>query len=242
MARNVPYRFATVLGIGAVNVNASASARIGSPAGMNQFIPFAVHHPTMSGLTPGDSLTLHYNSEDQTKGNSLAVSFPGDAGADDFRKSIVNGSPTVFCVAGQEYDGCPSTLETEPGVMNGPIQQGFNDLKKLTSAQCDTFDEVFVQDASDPGKYTFSPRCNPFPPYSVTDSKQVVIVPIIPELCAGRCQVQILRFSLFFVEGVKCGTACQVDGRYAEVSFDWSGVKLGPYNDEAGFKFTRLVE
>jgi hypothetical protein len=73
----------------------------------------------------------------------------------------------------------------------------------------------------------------------------VVIVPVIQGLCAGRCDVQIVRFALFFVNGVDCsggqGT-CDITGQYAEAAFNVASLELGPYNGDAPLTFVRLIE
>ena len=245
VSRAVAYRLAPALGMEGDTVPAAAKARVGSPAGMDRFIPFAVENSVLSGLSPGDSAIIKYDSQDQTQGNSLALAFPGNVGASDFRDSIYYGSDQVFCVVGSEYPGCTSTISTEPGAMVGPTQQGVRNLIQDTSTSCDQFSEVFYQDAANPGKMLINPACNPFPPHNVATSKRVVILPVISGLCGGRCDVQIVRFALFFVEGVHCtggAGSCQVTGRYAEAAFDPGHLTMAPYNGDAALKFVRLVE
>ncbi len=243
--RSVDHEFANVLGFDTFQVSAQAKARVGSPAGMNHFVPLAALDSTLKALNPGDAVTLKYDSQTQTNGNSLALSFPGTTGASDFRSAIYNGSVETFCVKGQEYPGCTSTISTEPGSMVGPTQQAINDLLKATSAQCDTFGEVFSSDPSNPSSMLIAPACNPFPPYNVATSKQLIIIPVIDSLCNGRCDVHIIRFAMMFVNAVHCnggkGT-CQVTGQYATASFDPSFAQLGRYNGDAALKFARLVE
>jgi len=243
--RDVPYQFASALGLTTATVSADASARVGSPAGLDRFIPFAVEETTLSGLNPGDSAVIKYNSQDQAQGNSLALAFPGSSGASDFRDAIYNGSMQSYCVVGQEYAGCTSTISTEPGAMIGPTQQGIRDLLQDTSTACDMFEEVFTSDPNNPANILISPTCNPFPPYNVATSKRVVIVPVIQGLCNGRCDVQIVRFALFFVGGVQCTggqSSCKITGQYAEAAFNVSELKLGPYSGDAAFSFVRLTE
>ncbi|TMC00164.1 MAG: hypothetical protein E6J42_01585 [Chloroflexi bacterium] len=115
VSRHVPYYFSALLGIKGGNVPATGRARVGSPAGMNRFVPLAVQQTTFAGLSPGAAATLKYDSQDATKGNSLALAFPGSSGANDFRHDIYNGSTQTLCVSGQEYPGCSSTTSTEPG-------------------------------------------------------------------------------------------------------------------------------
>jgi len=245
VTRDVPYRFSRPLGVMGATMAADASARVGSPAGLDRFLPFSVEDSVLSGLNPGDPAIIKYDSQDQSQGNSLALSFPDSSGASDFRHAIYYGSEQTYCVAGQEYPGCSSTISTEPGAMVGPTMQGIRDLLQDTSAACDSFEEVFAPDASNPSNMLISPACNPFPPYNVADSKRVVILPVIDGLCNGRCDVQIVRFALFFVTGVQCTggqSSCEITGQYAEAAFDTGTLKLGPYSGDAALKFVRLVE
>ncbi len=245
VARDVRYRFGTVLGLISTNVPASASARVGSPAGVNRFIPLAVQKSTFLGLKPGDAATLKYDSQDATHGNSLALAFPGSSGANDFRNNIYYGSTQTLCSQGQEYDGCSSSTPTEPGGMTGPTRQAIDDMLRDTSTSCDTYGEVFKTDASNPSIITINPACDPFPPHNVTTSKRIVIIPVIDQLCSGRCDVHIVRFALFFLGGVHCnggqGT-CDVSGQYAQASLDPGAFYLGAYDGNAGMKFARLVQ
>ncbi len=245
LGRDVKYRFANVLGLSGATVSAAAAARTGSPAGLDRFIPFAVENQTLSGLNPGDAATIKYDSQTQTNGNSLALAFPGSSGGADFRDGIYNGSAQAFCVVGHEYPGCASTISTEPGAMVGPTQQGIRDLLNATSTACDDFSEVFQADPANPSNMFITQACNPFPPYSVANSKRVIIIPVINGLCGGRCDVQIVRFALFFVDGVHCNGgqgSCQVTGQYAEAAFDAGHLHMAPYNGDAAFTLVRLVE
>jgi len=244
VSRHVPYYFSALLGIKGGNVPATGRARVGSPAGMNRFVPLAVQQTTFAGLSPGAAATLKYDSHDATKGNSLALAFPGSSGANDFRHDIYNGSTQTLCVSGQEYPGCSSTTSTEPGGMTGPTKQGIDDLVRDTSAACDTYAEVFKPDPGNTANVSINASCNPFPPNNVTTSKRIIIIPVIDQLCSGRCDVRIVRFALFFVDGIHCnggqGT-CDVTGYYAKTAFDSGNMTLGKFDGDSGFKFARLV-
>lgn len=245
VTREVQSFFVRVLGGNSLEASASASARVGSPAGMDRFVPLAALDATLSGLAPGDPVTLKYDSQTQTNGNTLALAFPGSSGGADFRNSIHYGGVETFCVLGQEYPGCTSTISTEPGAMVGPTQQGLNDLLQDTVEICDTFSEVFYPDPYNPDRMLINPECNPFPPYNVTGSKRLVLVPVIDGLCNGRCDVHIIRFAMVFLNDVQCSggqATCDVVAQFAEASYDPSSLKLGVYHGDSALKFARLVQ
>ena len=236
-------QFATVMGIDFFEVSASAKARVGSPSGLDRFIPFAVLESSLAGLTTGDVTDLHYDSQDASNGNSLALSFPGVTGGNGYRTAIVDGSPFAYCVAGQEYDGCSSTISTEPGQMVGPLRQGIDDRFDATSVNCDTFAEVISPDPANPGNSIINPDCHPFPPYNVTDSKRITLVPIISNLCAGRCDVQITGFALLFINDISCtGGGCQLTGTYIERVSNFRNYVMGAYQPDAPFLARKLIE
>ncbi len=236
-------QFAAVMGIDFFEVSASAKAMVGSPSGLDKFIPFAVLESSLAGLTTGDVTALHYDSQDASNGNSLALSFPGVTGGDGYRTAIVDGSPFAYCVAGQEYDGCSSTISTEPGQMVGPLKQGIDDRFDATSVNCDTFAEVISPDPANPGNSIINPDCHPFPPYNVTDSQRLVLIPIISSLCAGRCDVQITGFALFFINDIDCtGGGCQLTGTYIERVSNFRNYVIGAYQPNAPFLARKLIE
>lgn len=240
---NTPAQFATVMGIDVFDVSAGAKARVGSPSGLDEFIPFAVQESSLEGLTTGDVTALHYDSQDATNGNSLALAFPGATGASGYRDAIVNGSPFAYCAAGQEYEGCSSTISTEPGQMVGALKQGIDDRFEATSPLCDTFAEVISPDPTNPDNSIINPDCHPYPPYNVTSSKRVTLVPIISSLCAGRCDVQITGFALFFLNDINCtGGNCQLTGTYIERVSNFRNYVIGAYQPNSPFLARSLIE
>lgn len=261
--------FARALQIAGFNMRAKAAARAGSPAGMSQFIPLAVEQSVFNTLNSGDTATLKYDAQNQTNGNSLALALPGastncsganSTGACRFRNNIATGTTGNFCVYGQEYGSCTSSVNTEPGQMIGPLQQGLDRRFQATSSSCDEFAEVVATDPTNPDELVLSQSCHPFQPYNVTGSKRVVIVPVIDQLCNGSCTVKIVQFAVFYVNNVQCTTGsgqggggggsgsggpgqCTVTGVYAErVSNVRNYTVLGAFNPNAGFTFGALVE
>ncbi|HEY5640494.1 MAG TPA: pilus assembly protein TadG-related protein [Dehalococcoidia bacterium] len=236
-------QFAAVMGIDFFEVSASAKARVGSPSGLDRFIPFSVLESSLAGLTTGDVTDLHYDSQDASHGNSLALSFPGVTGASGYSTAIVNGSPFAYCVAGQEYEGCSSTISTEPGQMVGALKQGIDIRFDATSVNCDTFAEVISPDPETPGNSIINPECHPYAPYNVTDSRRITLIPMISNLCAGRCDVQITGFALLFLNDIDCtGGSCQLTGTYIERVSNFRDYIIGPYQPSAPFLARKLIE
>lgn len=242
---NFHWIFGRVLGLVSTNIGGTAKARIGSPAGMAKFIPLSALQSQVSGLKSGDTLTLKYNQQTQTSGNSLALAFPGSSGGSDFKYNIENGSSETFCVYGQEYPGCTSSISTETGHMEGPTDQAIKYMLQNTSSSCSTYSQVFTPDPNNPGSMLINPACNPFPPDNVTNSMRVVLVPIIDSLCNGSCTVHIVQFAMMFINSYSCNQgqgSCQVVGQFVQASLDPTTLVLGAYNSGSALKFVRLVQ
>jgi len=238
--RDVPFLFGRVLGVNGGTVHATAVARIGSPAGLAGLRPWGVLE---SAVKYDESTILKYDSRDVTSGNFGALALDG-AGSGVYRDTIRYGSHTELCAQGQP--GCLHySVPTEPGNMAGPTRQGVEYLLSGTSAGCDEFSEVLAPDAStaDPNDYKLTDRCNPFGPSPASDSQRVIIMPVIDDLCSGRCDVTIQYFAMFFLEDLpSCtGNDCQVKGRFARANVD-PGALLGAYNPNDGVTFWRLVQ
>jgi Flp pilus assembly protein TadG len=235
VSREVPFIFARVLGYTSDTISADATARVGSPAGMGGLTPFGVLEEAIELDEP---TVLKYDAQTVSNGNFGALALDG-TGASTFRETIKYGSETALCAQGQPTCTDPTT-ETEPGNMTGPTRQGVNWRIDETSTQCDEFDEVF-QEVGD--RYRFKNRCNPFGAGAVSDSKRAVIVPIIEELCHGRCDVTILKFGMFFLEelGSCTGNDCEVTGWFVEAQAD-VGALMGALEPDSLIQFIRLVE
>jgi Flp pilus assembly protein TadG len=233
--RDVPFVFARVLGFSSGTMSADATARVGSPAGMGGLAPFGVLEDAIELDEP---TVLKYDAHEVSHGNFGALAIDGD-GANIYRETIKYGSETALCSQSQETCADPTT-ETEPGNMTGPTRQGVNWRMDETSPACDEFDEVFQEHGD---TYRLKTRCNPFGPGGAHDSKRVVIVPVIEELCHGRCDVTILKFGMFFLEelGSCTGNDCEVTGWFVEAQAD-VGSLMGALDPDGLIRFVRLVE
>ena len=233
--RDVPFVFARVLGFTSDTMSAEGTARVGSPAAMGGLAPFGVLEDAIEFDEP---TVLKYDAHEASHGNFGALAIDGN-GASTYRETIKYGSETALCA--QSQDSCTDpTTETEPGNMTGPTRQGVNWSIDETSSACDEFDEVFQEHGD---TYRLKTRCNPFGPGGAHDSKRVVIVPIIEELCHGRCDVTILKFAMFFLEELdSCtGNDCQVTGWFVEAQAD-VGSLMGALDPDDLIRFVRLVE
>jgi hypothetical protein len=249
--RDSPAFLSRVLGFLNFDVRSKAVARVGSPTGLRYFVPFAVLESSLVGLQTGDPATIKYNQQDQSKGNSLLLDVPTSTscggGADALYCNIVYGSQEAYCAYGQEYPGCSSTVPTKTGQNFGKVSQALSDLITLTSAECDEFGEVFVPSPESASDMMLTNRCNPYPPYYASDSKRVIIIPVIESLPSGSSEpVTILRFALFFVTSLTCQQgkgSCDLKGIYVQnVSNFYGYEEVGAYFPTAPFVIRRLIE
>jgi Flp pilus assembly protein TadG len=233
--RDVPFVFARVLGFTSNTMEADATARVGSPAAMSGLLPFGVLEDAIS---PTESTVLKYDAQNVSHGNFGALGIDGPGG-NIYRETIKYGCETPLCSQSQDTCADPTT-ETKPGNMVGPTREGVEWRIDNTPSECDEFDEVF-QEVD--GTYQLTSQCNPFPSTGPNDSSRVVIVPVIGELCNGRCDVTILKFAMFFLEelGDCKGNDCEVTGRFVDAQADM-GSLLGNYEPDGLFHFVRLVE
>jgi hypothetical protein len=155
----------------------------------------------------------------------------------------MHGSDAWICVVGQERPGCPSVMTTQTGNVVGPTDDGLGFLSTDVPEACNTFDEVFTPVPSTE-LYQLEPTCNPWA--TSQPATNIALVPVIDSLCNGSCDVTILRFAMFYVEGWTCsgggaGGSCEVTGRYVETSVDPSAY-IGPLDPLGSVTFVRLIE
>jgi hypothetical protein len=233
--RDVPFVFARVLGFTSDTMRADATARVGSPAGMGGLVPFGVLEDAIELDEP---TVLKYDAHEASHGNFGALAIDGN-GASTYRETIKYGSETALCSQSQDTCADPTT-ETEPGNMIGPTREAVNWRIDNTPTGCDEFDEVFQEVG---GTNRLTSQCNPFPSTGPNDSSRVIIVPVIGELCHGRCDVTILKFAMFFLEELgNCkGNDCEVTGRFVEAQAD-VGSLMGALDPDGLIRFVRLVE
>jgi hypothetical protein len=107
-----------------------------------------------------------------------------------------------------------------------------------SSAACNEFSEVLHERPD--GTYSVVEKCNPW--HGAEGSKRLILVPVIPSLCNGRCDVTILYFAVFFLDSLdSCtGNDCQITGRFAKVVTNPDSL-LGAYNANDVIKAVHLT-
>jgi Flp pilus assembly protein TadG len=242
VSRNVNFVFAQLLGIMESDVVSCATARMGSPAQLNGLLPLSVRDEDINDY-PLDTV-LKMDSP-PSNGNTQALAFDA-TGANEFLDNLRNGSTQEVCAAETDPENLICTVnsevDTEPGVVVGKTREGIEWRMNNTSANCDTFDEAFL--LREDGHYGIRSGCNPF--QGDSGSKRVVAIPVIDELCDGRCEVTVLRFAIFWLEGFgpggcSGGNRCEITGKYVPIVGEIGG-KFGSLDTNSGIVTVRLVE
>jgi hypothetical protein len=212
-------------------------------------IPWSVLQSDINSAPVGTDVTLKYDSTGAQNGNFGGLAIDG-TGANTYRDEEEHGSDSTICSDAAVAQGCQETspvctgavCPTEPGNMTGPTRTGVDYRIANTSTSCDTFGEVFTPTGT--GSYSIVQQCNPFVSGSLS-SLRVVIVPIINQLCNGRCSVTIKGFALFFLEGYGdggcTGNHCEVKGRFVKAEITTGAIR-GVYDPNSLLHFILLTE
>ncbi len=244
-----PHKFAfiRVLGIASKNVGAHAAAIKTSPGGIGGLVPWSVLLSTQLAAPPGESLTLKYDANNATAGNFGAIALDG-TGSAIYLATTEHGSTSVVCAEG--VPDCTTvsaeceeaTCPTETGNKVGPTRDGIDYRIEHTDPSCSTFEQVF--DGPADGKFHLDALCNPWLAGSKS-SLRVVLVPVIDSLCNGRCDVTVVGFAMFFLEGYGAGGCtgndCEVKGRFVNADLTINAL-TGVYDPDSSLHFTRLTE
>jgi Flp pilus assembly protein TadG len=244
LSRDVDFTFAPVLGLFASSVSVSATARTGGVVGAALLAPLAVEQSVFDGLNQGDTATLKYNATNTSTGNFLPLSLDG-TGSSEYEENLIYGSEQLLCSAGSETADCASEVSTQPGNMVGKTKSALDWIFANTSDECDTYDEVFTTSAGDPSRLAIESACNKFTNPTAA-SYQLVLVPVISNLCNGSCDVTVQEFALFFIESYTCsgsgqGNSCDLVGRYVQADANVAGL-IGAYDPGGSVNSVRLVE
>ena len=244
LERDVAFGFARVLGLYGATVSVSATAHTGGVVGAGKLAPFAVEESVFAGLGQGDSTTLKYNATNGDNGNFLPLALDAP-GASEYEENVKFGSDQLLCSVGSETEQCASVAQTEPGNMIGATRSALQWIFGQTDTACDSYGEVFTEHEYDESRLALVPQCNRFTS-PTAESYRLILVPIIDELCTGRCDVTILGFGLFFIESYSCGgsgqgNSCDLVGRYAQAEGSVNGL-LSTFNEEASIKSVQLIQ
>jgi len=169
-----------------------------------------------------------------TSGNYGLLDLGGGEGCNAYRDNIVSGADVTV----------NSLVPSEPGNCVGPTEQGLEDRLNACSAECESFEQVFLADGD--GWRFASDICNPWEEEG-QGSTRLVLVPVISDADAGKSEVEVLRLALVFLTNdandniCKTGNACDVTGIFVK-AFDDFGSILGEYDPNSDIRFARLVE
>jgi Flp pilus assembly protein TadG len=241
------FAFAKVIGISSRNVGAHAAAIKTSPGGLAGLSPWSVLESAQAAATPGDLVTLKYDANDPTNGNFGIVQIDG-SGSSVYLDSIENTTTSTVCAQGATdctdtspvctVDVCPS----QTGNKVGPTRTGADYLLANTDPHCDTFAEAFSGPVN--GKYELNTQCNPWLDGSYP-SLRVILIPVINSLCNGSCNVTVVSFALFWLEGYQAGActgnSCEIQGRFVNADINVHAL-AGVYDPDSSIHFVRLVE
>ena len=241
------FAFIGALGVGSKNVGAHSAAIKTSPGGTADLMPWSVLQSAQQGATPGQSVTLKYDANNPTNGNFGAVSYDG-TGASTYTTTIDQGSSSVVCAQGvttcttvsPQCSG--SSCPTQTGNMTGPTKSGVDYRIANTDPSCSTFAQVFSGPVN--GKYQINKQCDPWLAGS-KPSLRVILVPVISSLCNGHCNVTVVGFALFFLEGYGAGgctgNSCDIQGRFVNADLTIDAL-TGVYDPNSSIHFTKLSE
>ncbi|MCL5038829.1 MAG: pilus assembly protein TadG-related protein [Firmicutes bacterium] len=167
VGRTVSFHFAPVLGQKYTEVQAVATASVGQLTSLNGVVPLGVERGSFTfGETYSLKLGPGSSSPDPHHGNFHALAL-GGKGASVYRENLSHGFSQVLRVG--------DTVETEPGNMAGPTQEGIS--ARLRDDGEETWESYGRQ------------------------SRRRVYVPIVDSFDVnGRKEVKIVGFAAFFLE------------------------------------------
>jgi hypothetical protein len=236
--REVPFLFGRVLGLTLMDVDATATAQVGSPAALSNILPFGVPENALKYTGP---TVLKYDASNPANGNFGSLRIDGN-GAAVHEKSIKYGTENAICAISQPLCENPF-VNTQTGNTISASRNGFNYRFNNTSAECDSFDEVLIPQGD--GTYRINGPCSPFSAGS--KSLRLVMVPVIDKFCNGTCTVTIQYFTVMFLQGFnssKCtGNSCEITASFVKVVMDpHNDALLGTYDPVSGVTLVRLVD
>jgi hypothetical protein len=251
--------FARALGMTTSEVNANASARIGSFAGGQEFLPWALLTSDVDCLDGngqpkfGSACVVKLGAGDATTGWYGALDPDGNGGgSSEYRDNIVDGEVEwQYCIAGDPAPGCAganTTIEPLSGNKVGPTDTGIEE-RLATGPRCD---------ANGNGKDDFSevlslnPGGDPTYVVSCPDSPWLIIIPIVDYTSVPVKDLTIRGWMLAYLDSYSCSTGdsdCsggkghwEVNVEIVDAAYSQSAGFLGAYDPDAAMRLLRLVE
>lgn len=241
---NAPAFFARTWGITAMQVNAKATAMVGSPGGYNGVMPFGIMSAEPSGTAAfgyafNQQVTLKQPAASGEAGNFqfLSLTDPpgGHIGNNVITEALKTGGVDVPVYIGEEYN-------TKTGI-NG--QTVWKSLKILIGTDDCTVSEV--AELQDDGTVVINDY----------DCPRLIVCPIIeipgPPVSYnwndlnGSSLIRVIGFSFFFIDEIdydkSTGNECLVTGRFVRpvLDSDFDALDWGPIDPYGGIGF-RLVD
>jgi hypothetical protein len=162
----INYYFAALFGVPHGNLHATSAVEVGPISQVTGAVPLGV---VWNNFQYGQTYRLKDGGGEGSDGNYGGLALGGN-GADTYQSNLEDGYQTLLQV-GQE-------IETEPGTMTGPTEQGL--AARITAGDGYSWQTV--------------------PP----NSPAVVDVPIISDPGNGRSDVTVLGFAAFFLTSADC--------------------------------------
>jgi hypothetical protein len=251
--------FARALGMTTSEVDARASARIGSFAGGHGFLPWSLLTDDKDCLdgagTPkfGSSCVVKVGAGDATTGWYGALDPDGNGGGSaKYRDNIIDGEVDwTYCIAGDPSPACvgaQTTIEPLSGNKVGPTDTGIED-RLARGAQCDS-----NGNGKDDFSEVLSPNPGGDPTYLVAcpDSPWLIIIPIVDYSSTPVKDVTIRGWMLAYLDSYSCSTGgaqCssgkghwEVHVEIVDAAYSQAAGFLGSYDPDSAIRLQRLVE
>ncbi len=175
---------ATTAGSGATGSGPPPAGGCGTSTGQYNVLPIGVDSQTAGYWQQGQSYTLN---RIDSNGNGPWVDAPGNWGFVSLCGNGGGGAELRSAIAGGYYGelSIGNTLQTVPGVKNGPVRQGLEGLLDRAPGT-----------VSVPTPSSFNP----------SDPRAVIIPMVDFAGCNGRCDVPITGFLAYYINLVNTGT------------------------------------
>jgi hypothetical protein len=250
--------FGRVLGQTTSAVSADAAAQVGSLAGGNDLMPWAIVIGDSACLDasgvqiPGADCSVKVGAGSSITGWYGALDLDANGGGShEYESNIIDGTAeTVYCAVGQTDPECETTdVYALSGNKVGGTGHGIEDrLASEPTAGCDTngngtddFDEVFAKNVSGTPAYTVA----------CPDSPRLIIVPIVTLNGDPIKSVTIHGWALAYLDSYACvGAATCTSGKghweveitMVDAVFSQAAGFIGAFNPASAVTVRRLIQ